>query len=70
MKDIADLVSFKAPTQHKVQHELRDTDTVPVNSIMTDIRYEARMTASESHYRLHSSCIKCSNTEISDLKGI
>ena len=49
LKDLADLVCFPAPLQHKVKHELRDTAEEPVNSIMSDIRYEASMTASESH---------------------
>ena len=50
LKDLADLVCFSAPLQHKVPNELRDTATEPVNSIMTDIRYEATITAPESHY--------------------
>ena len=45
LEDLADLVCFPAPLQHKVPHELRDTANEPVNSVMTDIRYEAATTA-------------------------
>ena len=35
--------------QAKGKHELRDTDREPVSSILSDLRYKATMTASESH---------------------
>ena len=43
------LISYPAPMQGKVKHELRDTDREPVSSILSDLRYEATMSASESH---------------------
>ena len=44
LKDLACLVCFPAPLQHKVPLELRDTANEPVLSVMTDLRYEASMT--------------------------
>ena len=49
LKGLAALICFPAPLQYKVKHELRDTAREPISSIMSDLRYEATMTASESH---------------------
>ena len=49
LKGLAAMICFPAPLQAKVKHELRDTDREPVSSILSDLRYEATMTASESH---------------------
>ena len=48
LKDLAALVSFPAPLQHKVKHKMRDTAKDPVSSIMRDIRYEASMLQSHT----------------------
>ena len=43
------LISYPAPKQGKVKHELCDTDREPVSSILRDLRYKATMSESESH---------------------
>ena len=49
LKGLAALICFAAPLQAKVKHKLKDTDREHVISILSDLRYEATMTASESH---------------------
>ena len=49
LKGLVALISDPSPMQGKVKHELRDSDREPVSSILSDLRYEATMSASESH---------------------
>ena len=49
MKGLVALISYPSPMQGKVKHELRDSDREQVSSILSDLRYEATMSASQSH---------------------
>ena len=51
LKDLTSLIWFPAPLQHNEPHELRDKPNEPGLSVMTDIMYEATMTAAQNHLR-------------------
>ena len=69
LKGLVALISYPSPMQGKVKHELRDRE--PVSSILFDLRYDATMSASESHCHdvpVPVSAVWC--TEKPDLQGV
>ena len=49
LKNLTKTIGFPAPLQHKEPHPLRYFHDKPILSIVTDVRYEATMTAAQNH---------------------
>ena len=49
MKGLVALISNPSPMKGKVKHELHESDREPVSSNLSNLRYEATMSPSESH---------------------
>ena len=49
LKDLTIIIWFPAALQHKEPHKRRDFPDEPMLSVVTDVRYEATMIASQNH---------------------
>ena len=60
LRNLANNIGFPAPLKHKESHLRRDYLDEPMLSIVTDVRYEATMTATQNHY--HRSSVPVART--------